>query len=85
MPLTITIPDPADPHGDPVTTLAYTVTELATDVDMHPETVRRYAASELWPHTRWGRRLLFTEQQRRAILASFTESHDYPAHTRGHS
>lgn len=84
MPLTITIPNPLDPTAEPVTVQAWTVRELATDVAMHPETVRRYAADELWPHTRWGRRLVFTEQQRRAILASFVEAHDYPAHTHGH-
>lgn len=84
MPLKITIPNPETEEQEPVSVLAWTVHELAADVGMHPETVRRYASRELWPHTHWGRRVLFTEPQRHAIIASFTESHDYPAHTRGH-
>jgi hypothetical protein len=59
----------------------YDVAEVAGLLGTSVRTVKRRVNAGLWPYVRRDDgRLFFTAEHVRLIVATFTESHDYPAH-----
>jgi hypothetical protein len=67
--------------GEITTEPLYDVGEVAGLLGTSQRTVKRRVNAGLWPHVRrTDGRLFFTAEHVRLIVATFTESHDYPPH-----